>query len=153
MIATTPGARIVTPATRAAEWNRPLLDARRIVTIAVAITITVTLVSLVAAIAGRMLEQRRQLTLLRTIGVPASTLLATISIEIALPLVVATTAGTTAGALTAAALVAGLGGAYDAPVTTVAVIAASMVLVGVALTLIVFPIVLRATVPRNLRTG
>lgn len=110
MIASAPGARVVTPDTRDEEWNRPLIDARRIVTLAVAITIAVTLVSLVAATTGRMLEQRRQLTLLRTVDVPVRTLFTTIAIETALPLVLATVTGTTAGLLTASALVAGLGG-------------------------------------------
>lgn len=152
VIASAPGARIVTPDIRAEEWNRPLVDAGRIVTIAIAITIAVTLVSLVAATTGRMLEQRRQLTLLRTVGVPVRTLFATIAIEAVLPLVLAAVTGTAAGLLTASAVVAGLGGSFAPPLAVLAVIGAATVLAGLTLALAVFPLIKNATTPQSLRT-
>lgn len=152
VIATHPGASIDTPDTLAAEFDSPLVDARRIVTLAAALTILVTAISLVAAITGRMLEQRRQLTLLRTIGTPPTTLLATVLLETAVPVALAILIGTTAGLLTASAFVAALGGNYTPPITDIGALALAALTTGSVLVVVAFPIINRATTPRNLRT-
>jgi ABC-type lipoprotein release transport system permease subunit len=147
-----PGADVVTPATQAARWHAALADARRIVTLALVVTVAVAGASLTAATLGRLLERRRALTLLRAMGVPVKVIFISVLVEATVPLVLSVTVGAAFGMLTAAALVAALGGNSAQPLVAIGLLVVGSLLAGLSLVAATFPIIVRATSPHSLRT-